>query len=593
MPVASEVVVRLVGKTKKFEGDMRRSTKVVGGLRKGAVGAGAGLTKMVGPLVAVAAAALSVQKVFSLFTDQLDQIDRITKTARKLDITTEALSSLEFGATQAGVSQDVLAKSLEKMLASVGEATRGMGEGKDAFEKLALSADKLKNLDADTQMGRIGEAINKLGTQAEKIDLVRKIFGRGGAALLPFIAKGSKGFAEMRKQAEKFNQTFSALDGAKVEAANDAIFRLKSVITGAARQATIVLAPAIEFFATKFAEDGLQIVDVLKGINATGRDVAKVFAFLWDTTPIVTFIRALDAAGDAISGDFESAWDKLRTIMTRTQNDVDKFFDSVDRGLDKIGTGQDTGAAAAAKLNEALTKQLGLLQRRQDALTKTPLQRALGTIQDAGGSLFGPEANQLRLGFDNLRAAEGQKAIDRLNESLKVQRDTWGKTSREIQLYQAKLEGATDAQIALTRETIRSMDASDRLDKRMQDLRTTFDQLQVQFATPLEKFQVRMEELITLFKQGLPETVFDRASLAAIRDRQGPLASSPKALERGSAAAFSAVNQSKRGNRLEKLAEQELAVIKEQLQTQRDTKGLLRRMNRILDEGLKGVPLSR
>lgn len=59
------------------------------------------------------------------------------------------------------------------------------------FRQLGLSIDELKNMDATEQFERIGQAINKLGNQADKQAAVMALFGRQGYSMLAMFSNPS------------------------------------------------------------------------------------------------------------------------------------------------------------------------------------------------------------------------------------------------------------------------------------------------------------------------------------------------------------------------------------------------------------------
>jgi hypothetical protein len=100
----------------------------------------------------------------------------------------------------------------------------------------------------------VADQINRLGTQAEKAAAANYLFGRSGQSLLNLFSQGSEGIAAFQREAEKLGLTYSRLDAAKIEAANDAMTRLKGAGRGLITQTTIELAPAIEAVATALTE---------------------------------------------------------------------------------------------------------------------------------------------------------------------------------------------------------------------------------------------------------------------------------------------------------------------------------------------------
>ncbi|MBL7152072.1 MAG: hypothetical protein ISS79_00005 [Phycisphaerae bacterium] len=121
---------------------------------------------------------------------------------------------------------------------------------------------------------RTAEAISKIPDAAEQATAAYSMFGRQGTQLLVMLQQGRGGIEAMAKEAEKLGLVFSRVDAAKVEAANDALTRLKALITGALRQSVIQLSPYIESLVTSLVDTatagegmGSKIINVFESIS--------------------------------------------------------------------------------------------------------------------------------------------------------------------------------------------------------------------------------------------------------------------------------------------------------------------------------------
>jgi len=199
-------------------------------------------------------AAAGIGGIGYVIKQQMAAIDSTAKLSDRLGITTEALVGLQHGAKISGVEQETLNKSLEIFSRRLGEVTMGTGEAKRALEEMGLSADDIIGLNMDEAISVIADKINKLQTQSQKAAVANYLFGRSGQQLLNMFSQGSKGIEAMREEVDRLGLSFSRLDAAQVEAANDAMTRSRAVLAGLFRQVTIELAPYIETLANKFTE---------------------------------------------------------------------------------------------------------------------------------------------------------------------------------------------------------------------------------------------------------------------------------------------------------------------------------------------------
>jgi hypothetical protein len=152
----------------------------------------------------------------------------LEKTAIRLGTTTEALQLLRSAGKKTGVDVESLDQGLGKLQVNLGKVLSlkpkgGGGSGlvgsvgeiqllgtrvggaktaaTDPFHHIGLSAKELAKLQPEQQVAKISDAINKLGTHAEKSAAAVQIFGRGGLSMLPLIEKGSAGLEELFAQA--------------------------------------------------------------------------------------------------------------------------------------------------------------------------------------------------------------------------------------------------------------------------------------------------------------------------------------------------------------------------------------------------------
>lgn len=264
--------VSVQARTSKFEKGMKRASRRLsnfsakatrfGGLIGGAVVAGVGLF---------------VKKT-------LGAIDTTAKLADRIGTTTEELQKLRFAAEITGASSALLDKSLEQLSKRLGEASQGLGTGKDGLKALGIELDQVIGKDPGAQFRIIAEEISNLATQEEKVAVATQLFGRSGTALVNTLAQGEVGLDALGKQAEMLGLTFNRIDAAKIEDANDAITRLESSFQGAVNTLTIKLAPTIQKVANVITGLALKIrqadVDIIGQAKSFGLLALKIVGVL-------------------------------------------------------------------------------------------------------------------------------------------------------------------------------------------------------------------------------------------------------------------------------------------------------------------------
>jgi hypothetical protein len=288
MATIGQLAVSVNAKTDKFRKGMRRVESRIKRLKNAIPGLNLVFSKM-----GAITAGLAGGGLLLLLKRKAEAIDMAGKFAKRIGVSTEALVGLEHAAGLTGVKVNQLRLGLQRMTRRVSEAAQGMGEAQGALKELGLDAAELNDLTVDEQFRRISDAMAKVEGQSNKVRLAFKLFDSEGVSLVNTLALGSDKLRELQEETKKLGSSFSGLDLAKVEAANDAMKRVNDVIGGFITQATIQLAPAVEAIANSFtkwatAGDGVKgkmlslIRAVLRGVDAIQLAVARIRATFAD-----------------------------------------------------------------------------------------------------------------------------------------------------------------------------------------------------------------------------------------------------------------------------------------------------------------------
>ena len=138
--------------------------------------------------VAAAGAAAAVSTAgFTLLKSTSEQITETDRWAKSLNISTQELLAWQFAAEKAGVSGDQMADIFKDIGDKIGDAVLNKsGEAVDALNALGLSAEKLSKSSPDRQLLAIGDALSKIGTNAEKTTILESL-GNDLSKLLPLF----------------------------------------------------------------------------------------------------------------------------------------------------------------------------------------------------------------------------------------------------------------------------------------------------------------------------------------------------------------------------------------------------------------------
>ncbi|MFQ5625039.1 MAG: hypothetical protein ACE5FM_00085 [Methyloligellaceae bacterium] len=286
----------------------------------------------------------------------MQAIDATAKLADRLGATTEGLVGLQHAAEITGASAETLNKGLEFMAKSLGEASTGVGEAKQALELLNLKYSDLIFMRPEEAFIKIAEAMRKQTSQSVKMFVASRLWGRSGLKLVNMAQLGAKGLAEMSAEAVALGRAFTRIDAAKVEAANDAIARLKGAMMGLSNIVAIKMSPWIEFLARRMTE-------FIKNLGFK-RKLDAFFAWIK---------RGVVALANWISNIWAHILEGLATFvwtLAKTFQQLGKRFMPLARTLAHISDSLEWSAILA----------------RQQATAKTWGQKIVDTIDDISDS---------------------------------------------------------------------------------------------------------------------------------------------------------------------------------------------------------------
>lgn len=249
--------------TAPFVGGLKTATGAINGFVGKLGGASSAILKLTG--VGAAIGAIAGGAGFGLLINsQLQVIDNNAKLADRLGVTTQALSGLQHAGDLAGVSAEGLTTGLEFMLKNVAKASEGGNELSQSFKDIGLDAARLINTKPEDAFLEIANALKAIDNPAKRALAATQIFGKSGQQLLPLMMSGAEGIRAVAAEADALGLSFSRVDAAKVEEANDAVSRMKSAFAGVFRTIAIAIAPALQGAADRVTGFGKTLVAGVK-----------------------------------------------------------------------------------------------------------------------------------------------------------------------------------------------------------------------------------------------------------------------------------------------------------------------------------------
>ena len=377
--------------------------------------------------------------------------------------------------------------------------------------------DRLARLPVDQQFAAIADALGTVEDTTSRTTLAYQIFGRQGTALVNTLALGSAGLADAAAEADALGLSFSRVDAAKIEAANDASTRAAAAVRGITTSLAIELAPVVEASATRFAEwaasgEGMgqrvvnaidtvadavgYVADLIELPTAAFRQVQAVV--LGVLANILEGLQRLDAAASAAldwipgievraSAMLEDLSDTMRDASSEAQRAAGDAFSAWERGAntrairsalagvraDAAATAEQVAAAApsgggaspAAAIEADSVSQVADSLARFDAQLQavgaSPIEIQLRGLEAAGATVDQLDRARTTLEqIDSLeRDAEQRNTITQTLDQIDARVADFGRTESERTVAALRAAGATADEIERATDALAQLDS--------------------------------------------------------------------------------------------------------------------------------------
>jgi len=208
------------------------TAQLAGSVGRGMMIAGAGITaSLVGATKAAA-----------------DYGEAILAASQTTGIATESWSRLRYAAEQSNVDVGALQSSIFRFNRMIGEAAQGNDTACRAFDNLGINIRDVNGNLKPTEilLGEVADKINAIPDPAIRGAMAMELMGRGGSQMLPLLAEGSAGIAQLGKEAEKLGLVLDENAAKAADEFNDNVDKLKKSVLGMAIQLGQVLMPVLQ-----------------------------------------------------------------------------------------------------------------------------------------------------------------------------------------------------------------------------------------------------------------------------------------------------------------------------------------------------------
>jgi hypothetical protein len=373
-----------------------------------------------------------------------EYIDVTVKAAQKTGLTTEEFSRLAYAARLSDVELGTLQSSLRNLGNGAINAANGTGEAARAYDALGIS---VKNQDGTIKsnnqlMLEVADRLSQVRDGNTKAALASMIFGkRIGTELIPMLNGGAEGIRQMGIESDKFGQTIRGGAGKDVEAINDNIRRLDSIMTGFVNTIVQSVGPSLKVFSdwlVNTAKDGTGLSFWMKNF---GDAAASTFKYVASGVIIVsTAFKTLgQLIGDVAFGmaqlikwNFTGAFQTVKTAIADAGKNISENMKAMG-SLWKDSTKAD-GEQAARNMKDPIIRASneikGTLAEQRKA-EEEERKRKEGASKAAYEAQIKQEKENRKKSIEASRAAdEAATAAEenyRKNNEMKIQanQDAW------------------------------------------------------------------------------------------------------------------------------------------------------------------------
>ncbi len=179
--------------TRQMEADMLRSTSVINtALASTSAKIGSFGKAFLGSFAIGAVGALGAGALAGTIRSTVAELSGLAKVADRIGITTEALQGLQRGFDLSGVAAGDLNSALEIFTRNIGQAAAGGGAMAPVLDRYKISVTGA-NGEMKGQLAllkEVADVMRALPSDAQRMDLATKAFGRGGAAMVNAMREG-------------------------------------------------------------------------------------------------------------------------------------------------------------------------------------------------------------------------------------------------------------------------------------------------------------------------------------------------------------------------------------------------------------------
>ncbi|MDR1957611.1 MAG: hypothetical protein LBQ54_00945 [Planctomycetaceae bacterium] len=227
---------------------------------------------LMGPGMAVLGAGIKSAFDFRTFGDAFD------KMAGRTGLSVEFLSEMAHAANMSGASIGDVESAMKGVAGVMTGAAMGKKKPLELLSSLGLSFQELSGMNPEDQFMRIAGAISGVENPAFRAGLAMKAFGSAGTQLLPMLAEGADGIADLRKEARDLGIAIDTDMAKNAAGLNDAWSRMTGAVRGVTNAVGNALAPVMTELLNRIAPVISSVATWVKDNSRLIVTIAKIAA---------------------------------------------------------------------------------------------------------------------------------------------------------------------------------------------------------------------------------------------------------------------------------------------------------------------------
>lgn len=405
-----------------------------------AIGSAAGLA-------AGSAAAAAAIVGMAAHTDEANA--KLFRQSEMAGVSFQGFQRLAAGAKLAGVDTETLAMGMQRLDKAAVKAAESNNYSSTAFGRLGINVKDANGhlKDSETLMVEASAKFSTMSNETERTARAMELFGRGGAALIPFLIQGPEKMKEFADYAQKVGAVLSDDAGRGAEKFHESMEKIELISQGVQNQLATGVTPSLNKVVGAFA-------DAVQGGNAfveIGQAVGKVLEYLVIGLEELGYWSTL--AGVGLSKVFEFFAPSAKKAGEELQHQMTLM----EEGKGNVKALADAQRDYARATEDATLKEFARDQVVKDAnknrdaffagLHKVEPFRAPKTGGGGGNTEPGEDKLEKSLAEIIAKLHEQEGALGNGGRMLKEWQHTAEGAALSQELFRLRTEGATKAQM--------------------------------------------------------------------------------------------------------------------------------------------------